>query len=316
MIPKPTLVAHADWGSAAAKRWLACARLQPDGRYRAEAPRPVGPLDRLLPRLAAEADGGAVLLGFDFPIGLPGAYAERAGIADFLAALPHFGAGAWAEFYLPAEHPAEISLRRPFYPRRPGGARRQHLLDGLGLPGSDALWRRCDRLTFGRGAAAPLFWTLGANQSGKAAIVGWRDVLAPALRGGEPPLALWPFAGPLDALLRPGWIVAAETYPAECYHHLGLTDGGKRWSKRRPADRMAQASRLLVWAAAAGVELETELVTAIESGFGPRPDGDDPFDATVGLFGMLNVVLGHRPAGEPDDAAVRRVEGWILGQMP
>lgn len=309
----PTLIAHADWGSAADKRWLACAR-RLDGRYRAEAPQSVGPLDRLLPRLADEADGGALLLGFDFPIGLPLAYAQRAGINDFLAALPGFGLAAWADFYTPAEQPDQISLRRPFYPQRPGGARRQHLLDGLGLPDSNALWRRCDRLTFGRGSASPLFWTLGANQSGKAAIVGWRDVLAPALRAGVPPLALWPFSGPLDVLLRPGRIVAAETYPAECYHHLGLTDGGKRWSKRRPVDRAAQAPRLLAWAAAAGVELAPELVAAIESGFGPRPDGDDPFDATVGLFGMLNVTLGHRPPGEPDDETVRRVEGWILGQ--
>lgn len=316
MIPKPTLVVHADWGSAAGKRWLACARLLPDGGYRARAPQPVGPLDRLLSRLAAEAGGGAVLIGFDFPLGLPMAYAERAGIADFLDALPLFGAGMWADFYTPAEDPNKIGLRRPFYPRRPGGARRRHLLDGLGLPEGNALWRRCDRLTFGRGAASPLFWTLGANQSGKAAIVGWREVLAPALRSGEPPLALWPFAGPLDALLRPGWVVAAETYPAECYHHLGLTDGGKRWSKRRPADRAALAPRLLAWAAGAGVELAPELVTAIEGGFGPRPDGDDPFDATVGLFGMLNVILGHRPPGEPDDETVRRVEGWILGQLP
>jgi hypothetical protein len=34
----------------------------------------------------------------------------------------------------------------------------------------------------------------------------------------------------------------------------------------------------------------------------------------VGLFGMLNVVLGRLPCGEPDDPVVRRIEGWILGQ--
>ncbi len=311
-----TLIAHADWGSAANKRWLAQARLLPSGSYQALAPQPAGALDRLLPRLADEAAGGAILLGFDFPIGLPQAYAQRAGINDFLAALPGFGQGNWADFYNPAEQSDQIALRRPFYPQRPGRARRQHLLDGLGLDGGDALWRRCDRLTFGRGSASPLFWTLGANQSGKAAIVGWRDVLVPALQADTPRVALWPFAGPLDALLRPGWIVVAETYPAECYHHLGLTDGRKRWSKRRPADRIALAPRLLAWAAAAGVELEPALAAAIEGGFGPRPDGDDPFDAAVGLFGMLDVALGRRSPGEPDDEAVRRVEGWILGQMP
>jgi hypothetical protein len=276
----------------------------------------VAALDRLLPRLAEEADGGAVLLGFDFPIGLPRTYAARAGIADFLEVLPCFGTREWADFYAPGQRPNEIGLRRPFYPQRPGAARRQYLLDGLGLADSDALWRRCDRLTFGRGSASPLFWTLGPNQSGKAAIVGWRDVLAPALRSGIPLLAIWPFAGSLNALLRPGWIVAAETYPAECYHHLGLTVGGKRWSKRRQADRASQAPRLSEWVAAAGVELAPELAAAIGDGFGHKADGDDRFDAAIGLFGMLNVVLGHRPSGEPDDEAVRRVEGWILGQLP
>lgn len=314
MTARPTLVAHADWGSAVGKRWLARARLLADGRYLAEAPQPVGPLDRLLPQLVDDTNDGTVLLGFDFPIGLPAAYAQRAGVDNFLEALPGLGKDSWADFYLPAGRPEEISLRRPFYPRRPGGARRQHLLDGLGLAGSDALWRQCDRLTFGRGSASPLFWTLGPNQSGKAAIVGWREVLAPALRTNSPPLALWPFSGPLERLIRPGWVVAAETYPAECYHHLGLTEGGKRWSKRRPADRAAQAPQLLAWAAAAGVEIASELAAAIRDGFGPQPNGDDPFDATVGLFGMLNVALGHRPSGEPNDKIVCQVEGWILGQ--
>jgi hypothetical protein len=45
------------------------------------------------------------------------------------------------------------------------------------------------------------------------------------------------------------------------------------------------------------------------------PDSDDPFDAAVGLLGMLNVVLGYRPAGDAQAEIIRRVEGWILGQM-
>jgi hypothetical protein len=33
--------------------------------------------------------------------------------------------------------------------------------------------------------------------------------------------------------------------------------------------------------------------------------------------GMINVVDGHRPPGDPhDDPAVHTVEGWILGQHP
>ena len=33
----------------------------------------------------------------------------------------------------------------------------------------------------------------------------------------------------------------------------------------------------------------------------------------VGLFGLLNVLRGGRPSGEPEDPVVRRIEGWILG---
>lgn len=53
---------------------------------------------------------------------------------------------------------------------------------------------------------------------------------------------------------------------------------------------------------------------AIDEGFGGRADGEDPFDAMVGLLGMLNIVLGARSAGEPPKGAGAMVEGWILGQ--
>jgi hypothetical protein len=59
--------------------------------------------------------------------------------------------------------------------------------------------------------------------------------------------------------------------------------------------------------------LAPALAADITDGFGPRSSADDPFDAVVGMFGMLNVVRGARPSGEPNDPVVRRVEGWILG---
>ena len=60
---------------------------------------------------------------------------------------------------------------------------------------------------------------------------------------------------------------------------------------------------------------QPNLVEAIHDGFGPARDGEDPFDAVVGLFPMLDVLLGYRHDGAPDDEAVRQVEGWILGQV-
>jgi hypothetical protein len=50
----------------------------------------------------------------------------------------------------------------------------------------------------------------------------------------------------------------------------------------------------------------------MEQGF---PNGDDAFDATVGLFGILKVLRGERKTGDPNEGSVRKLEGWILGQQ-
>ncbi|GIV99486.1 DUF429 domain-containing protein [Roseiflexus sp.] len=311
----PVLVAHADWGSSAARRRLACALCQPDGTFLAVAPGPAGDPQTLLARLRALAPNGAILFGVDFPLGLPLRYAAVAGITDFAAILQEFGSGQWAQFYNVADHPDAISIVRPFYPQRPGGARQAHLVRALGMASIDDLRRRCDRAAAARRAAAPIFWTLGAQQVGKATIVGWRDMLGAARRAYAPDDAafpwLWPFEGRLNDLIAAGCLVVAEVYPAECYHHLGIM---LRGSKRARATRVAAGAALLAWADAAGVALEPALRRAIDEGFGAAPGSDDDFDTTVGLFGALNVVLGRRAPGEPDDPVVRSVEGWILGQ--
>ncbi|MDA0261652.1 MAG: hypothetical protein O3A21_05580 [Proteobacteria bacterium] len=66
----------------------------------------------------------------------------------------------------------------------------------------------------------------------------------------------------------------------------------------------------------AGVGIDDALQGALREGFGARPDGEDPFDAVVGTCGLLNVVLGLRPPFDPDERAIRKVEGWTLGQAP
>jgi hypothetical protein len=170
----------------------------------------------------------------------------------------------------------------------------------------------------GRRAASPLFWTLGGQQVGKAAIHGWREVLGPGLREANLDLSLWPFSGRLETLLAAGRLVAVETYPAECYTHLGVAFSrrrrGFRSGKRVQADRAANAGRLLAWAEQAGVRLEPPLRAALLDGFGLSQDGEDPFDTTIGLFGMLNIILGYRPLYEPEDPVIRSIEGWIFGQ--
>jgi len=316
---QPTLVVHADWGSGPGKRWMAQAILRGDSRYAAHAPEPVGEPATLIRRLRVDAGPtGCILLGFDFPIGLPARYAERAGVQDLVTLLPRFGQGAWSDFYTVAERPEQISLHRPFYPLRAGEqgqVRLQHLLDGLGLASAGSLRRRCEQARAGRRAASPLFWTVGGQQVGKAAISGWKEILGPALCSGCD-VVIWPFAGPLYELFQPGRVVVAETYPAEFYTHLGVTfhRAGRKSGKRVQRDRAANAPTLLAWAKGASVRLADALRTEIQDGFGSSGGGEDHFDAVVGLWGMLNVVLQRRSPGDPDDDRTRKIEGWILGQ--
>ncbi len=307
----PTVVAHADWSVSPAKRWLVAARLDGPGRYRAAAPVPVGDPATLLERLGGES----LFLGLDLPLGLPLAYARRAGIEAFADWLVGLGRGDWAEVFDVAERPDEIALTRPFYPRRPGGAKLRHLVEGLGLESPRDLRRLCDLATATRPAAAPIFWTIGAQQVGKAALSAWAALLLPGRRAGA--MALWPFDGDLAALLDAGTPVVAETYPGEIYRHLGIAfrrPDGRRAGKGRQADRAAEGARLRAVARDLEVALAPPLRRAIVEGFGPEAGGDDGFDATVGLLGMINVLRGRRPPGTPADPALRRVEGWILGQ--
>jgi hypothetical protein len=98
------------------------------------------------------------------------------------------------------------------------------------------LRRRCDLAHAGRRAASPLFWTLGAQQVGKAAIHGWKEVLVPGIGMRELDVWIWPYSGQLMNLLRPGRIIIAETYPAEVYTHLGIS-----FSTRRPGKKIWEA---------------------------------------------------------------------------
>jgi hypothetical protein len=303
-----TIVAHADWSVDPRKRWVAIARRNGAGWLLAR-PEPVGDVGSFLARLLTMADGGAVALGVDLPIGLPRAYAARLEERDFLHFLSTIA--RWPVFFQVCGTLADLSVGRPFYPMRgvKGMTRAAHAL-ALGLNGASELSRACDRATAERPAGAPLFWTLGANQSGKAAIAAWQEMLLPALAGGHM-LRLWPFAGPFLDLLAPGVVAVAETYPAEALRHLGMVLKG---SKRRQADRAAAAEQLRTAMAVLDASAESPCAAAIMDGFGADAAGEDRFDCVLGVLCVLNVLAGNRPDAAPADPWIARWEGWVLGQ--
>jgi hypothetical protein len=300
-----TVAAHADWSVDARKRWVAVARREGDG-WRLAAPMPVGEVATFLARLGDLAAGGAVALGVDLPIGLPRAYAAMLPERDFL----HFLATTTTrpDFFQVCATLTEIGPDRPFYPARGvrGMTRAAHAV-ALGLDGAAGLSRACDRATAERPAGAPLFWTLGANQSGKAAIAAWQHLLLPALGA----IRLWPFDGSYRELLVPGAVALAETYPAEALRHVGIRLSG---SKRRQADRAAVAERLCEAMRRLGVTPSHHLREAAADGFGADAAGEDRFDCVLGVLCVLNVLAANRPDTAPPDPWIQRWEGWVLGQ--
>ena len=289
----------------------------PNGTGWALRAEPVGEVSTLLARLRTHARGAPVALGVDFPIGLPRAYVARhMGAGLGVAPPPGFpaflrGLANRPVFLSVCGTLDEVGPARPFYPMRGvrGMTRLSHA-QALGLDSAADLSRACDAATPHRPAGAPLFWTLGANQTGKAAIAAWRDLLLPALAGPQPP-ALWPFDGALLPLLAGGGTVLAETYPAEAMRQLGLRMDG---SKRRHADRLALAPTLKLSMAALSATPDPALDRLMAQGFGPDAAGEDRMDCVLGLLCVLQVLAGGRPDAAPDDPWIRRWEGWVLGQ--
>ena len=102
--------------------------------------------------------------GFDFPIGVPAFYAERAGISSFRTLLPNLGSGEWKDFYSVCDKPGQISVHRPFYLNGAyKGRRKEDLFRAHGVSSVKALLRRCERGGNGQEQACYLTrtWKLG-----------------------------------------------------------------------------------------------------------------------------------------------------------
>ena len=236
MLPK--LIVHADWSVNSQKRWMCSAYL--DGNiYRVSTPVPVHNPNTLVFSSVRQSKDGGVVLGFDFPIGVPKSYASLAGFTRFLDALPDFGTGQWRDFYKIAEQPDQISIYRPFYPKPTVNVQRTQLVQGLKVNSFDDLLRRCEFGNGHRNNACSLFWTLGGNQVGRAAMSGWREMLLPAMKVLQNDLAVWPFHGELQSLISTKKAVVVETYPGDACVQLGLGAPGRGWGSYHIAAKSA-----------------------------------------------------------------------------
>ena len=89
----PKLIVHCDWGSSPAKRKMVWAYLN-YGSYCVGGVKPVGTLGSFLESMRSLVEPeDNILVGFDFPIGLPYQHARLAGIDSFIEVLPKLGYG-------------------------------------------------------------------------------------------------------------------------------------------------------------------------------------------------------------------------------
>jgi hypothetical protein len=306
-----TRLLHSDWSVDRRKRWTAIAVRTHSGWY-VEGVEPTLHGADLLDCLFDETH--LTLAGFDFAIGLPSFYIDWAsaffGKYSFPDMLATLAEERWASFFSAAVRADDITLTRPFYPHRAlAGVKREHIVTRLGCTSFDQLLRQCDKATARRGAASPLFWTLGSKQVGKAALSGWREVLVPAR---QRKARLWPFDGAL-ASSASHFPTIAETYPAESYRHVGINlQSGM--SKRNQAHRRKALAGVTDRCSANRIAFSKEVGEAVEGGFGARKSGEDPFDAFAGLIAMIEVAEGRRQPSPDSNIPVQEREGWILGQ--
>lgn len=307
-MPSPSaVVIHADWSKDEKKRIAAVARIEPTGGRIVR----LAPFHEIFTDLEMLWHDVPTVIGFDFPIGVPAHYGRRLPFDNFRSFLFGLDDPAFETLSAPALHRSDISLARPFYPARPGGTRMDHLFEGLQAQRAD-LFRKCDLATSERPAACCLFWTLGANQVGRAAVSGW-GLLRQLVGLGD--LALWPYDGSFKALMSTRPLTVVETYPAESCRQIGLRIP-RLWSKRRREDRQGFSPYLVDFCKRHQFDMNWEVARMVANGFDQGKLGEDYFDAFVGLLGMIDVVKGASQEGALHDAGIRDWEGWILGQKP
>jgi hypothetical protein len=301
------IIIHSDWSVHKRKRWSAIARRRPSG-WQIEAIAPFSELSHVL----FDNKDQSILAGFDFPIGMPEFWYKAANVVDFPSFLNAVKAGKLHQIFSVAEFESEISYERPFYPNKvgkKGEKKKAHLLNKFNLSNDKELFRECEIATANRSNASPLFWTIGAKQVGKAALTGWKEILIPLFHDGA---ILWPFQKiPFDR--SSVGLVLVETYPAE-YYSIFEKNLMKKRSKTNREHRIEAGKAIKKWLEERSISFSKIVEEKINCGFGSQSDGEDQFDAFVGLCAMLDVVLGNRAAISSLHSSNLSREGWIFGQ--
>lgn len=306
---RPTTILCADWSKFTSKRAVWVATTAGDITVRRMF-RPTWTLSSLLDEAAGLSDSGPVLVALDAPLGVPESYAhalaERAGLnvsASFLNLLE------WTvrapRYFEPVAHTRDWSVTRPFFAVPAGAGERTAFDTRAADAGVESLLRRIDRLT----AAKPVFVTSGIPGSvGSAARDIWMALRTLLQRPRT--FAVWPFDGPLEALMATHPVVLAEIYPRAAYA-TALLDGPVA---RRPRLKVAKTD-----AAHRHAAVEQFANTSwVRDGNVQMDDldcarnNDDDFDACITAAALLRCAIESLPFSDPLDRSAS-VEGGILG---
>jgi hypothetical protein len=330
----PSMIIHCDWSVDPNKQCLVVAQRSATGFYEVRGPQSVGgmtskkgnkqshsPLLDLIAESSSTAAGnaGGLWLGFDFPIGVPSGWAEKAGFRNFRDVLKRLSNDS-AKMFEPCTTFNDASADRPFVENLRGEGIQAKWACRIGFPMQDRKLVGLKRVCEVEGGQS-LFWLVGANQVGKAALNGWRNILLPLLGIGnengpgnlpEPSaIKLYPhdlapnFAFQSDA----NSVVIFETYPAIAWKMLCKRE---TYRKTSTSDRKSIGSRIIEWADQLNASLVDGLRAEIESGFDCK-NGDDRMDALIGALHMIEVAQSGQ-LSTPTTGVNLRLEGWILGR--
>ena len=279
-------VVSADWAKPVRKRAVRVARLGETAVIARAEPPPggwsLGGLVDLAVRLRARG-GRAVLIAIDASLGVPTAFARRAGVSGFLDCLRGLErAGALER---ECASPEDWSPRTPFFRVPPGAGGLTRFVDAAG--GRSALLRQIELRT----QAKPVFALSGIPGTvGSGSRALWSE-LAPRLEDPEREFSLWPFEGDLAALAAEPGIVLADAYPRAAYSvalEEQLPAPLARLGKTRESVRVEALARLreAAWVRRCGVVISDEAHARAS---------EDDFDALLTAAALVRLVRESRP---------------------